>query len=201
MHRHAKTSKWEFTRKAGTRCTTCVRIPQSWRSRLLRWTTLFLAFSFYFLTVLYAWRPELVSQLHAIGGSPAKALQLLAILSGIANPMLSAAIGQAADTLREMLISRPQGHNLMDNLALHQGIGLDGLWDIIRLPRLPRHKPKAWAVLKVVSMMIVPILAILILSKLIIIVLGSGSSRSIMVQVADDLQRTWIHPLPSIPLL
>jgi hypothetical protein len=145
-------------------CTTCTAIRKSQRTRILSWITFLLAFTFYLLTVLYAWHPEFVSRLEAIGGSPAKALQLLAILSGIANPMLSAAIGQAVDTLRGILIARTQGHNWMDNHALQPGIGLDGLWQIISLRHSPRFKPKAWAVFKVVSMIVVPILAILILS-------------------------------------
>ena len=147
------------------RCTTCTIIPRTWRSKALHWVTCFLALSFYLLTVLYAWHPEYVSRLEAVGGSPAKALQLLAILSGIANPMLSASIGQAIDTIRGILISRPQGHNLMDSLPLQQGIGVDGLLDIIRLRHLPRFKPRAWAAFKLVSMVVVPVLAILILSK------------------------------------
>ena len=143
---------------------TCNVIRNSRRTKVLSWITWLLAFTFYLLTVLYAWHPELVSRLQAIGGSPAKALQLLAILSGIANPILSAAIGQAVDTLRGILIARPHGHNFMDNHAIQPGISLDGLWQIISLRHSPRFKPKAWAVFKVVSMVVVPILAILILS-------------------------------------
>jgi hypothetical protein len=105
-----------------------------------------------------------VSRLEPIGGSPAKALQLLAILSGIANPLLVSAIGQAIDTLLGILVARPNGQNFMDNLALQPGVGLDALWDIIRLRHLPRLKPKAWAVMKVISIVIGPILAILIIS-------------------------------------
>lgn len=124
-----------------------------------------LALTFYLLAILYAWHPEYVSRLHWVGGSPANALRLLAILSGIASPLITLCIGQALNDLRLLLLSRPNGLNLMDFLALQQGIGVGGLWDIIRLRHLPRLSPKAWALGKCVSMLVVPILNILILCK------------------------------------
>lgn len=53
------------------------------RHSIPSWISFLLAVAFYVLTVLYAWRPELVSRIELFGGSPAKAIRLLAILSGI----------------------------------------------------------------------------------------------------------------------
>lgn len=134
-------------------------------SKILHWVSYLLALGFYLLTVLYAWHPKYFSRFESVGGSPAEALRLLAIFSGIASPLIALCVAQALDDLRRLLFSRPCGLNFMDFLALQQGIGPGGLWDIIRLWGLPRLSAKAWAIGNAVSILVVPILSILILGE------------------------------------
>lgn len=134
-------------------------------SKTLHWATCLLALGFYLVVVIYAWHPEYFSRFESVGGSPAKALRLLAIVSGIASPLTALCVGQALDDLRRLLFSRPGGLNFMDFLALQQGVGPWGLWDIIRLWGLPRLSAKAWAMGNAVSMLVVSILSILILGE------------------------------------
>jgi hypothetical protein len=76
------------------------------RHSIPSWISFLLAVAFYVLTVLYAWRPELVSRIELFGGSPAKAIRLLAILSGIANSMLTATILHSFDIVHWTLVAR-----------------------------------------------------------------------------------------------
>lgn len=94
--------------------------------RLLSWTTLILAITFYTLSVLYAWHPRLISRNSLFGGTPSRALQVLAVLSMIANWLLAATISQSFDLARGMLIARRMGLRFMHDLALQPGTGLDG---------------------------------------------------------------------------
>jgi hypothetical protein len=131
----------------------------------LSWITLILAILFYILTILYAWRSDLISRDELFGGSPAKALRVLNVLSWLGNSLLGLAISQALDLTRAMLTARQYGHCLLDNLALQSGTGIDGLFEIIWKSRsLRKFKPGAWSIFRLVSMTIVPILGSVVLS-------------------------------------
>ena len=94
-----------------------------------------------------------------------KALRFLTILSGTASPLIPLCIEKALNDLRQLLLPRPKGLNLMDFLALWRGVGPDGRREIIHHRGLPRLSPKAWALREWVPMLVVPILDILILCK------------------------------------
>lgn len=130
---------------------------------MLSWTTLILAFTFYILTTLYAWHPELVSRHSLFGGTPAKALRVLAILSSTANFFLSASISQATDLIHGMLIARHAGLDLLSALALHPRTGLLGHAEIMFRWDYGRLQTRVWSALKAVSMAIIPILGIVIM--------------------------------------
>lgn len=132
--------------------------------RLLSWTTLILAIAFYVLTTLYARHPSLISRIFLFGGTPSRALQVLAVLSMIANWLLGATISQSFDITRGMLIARSAGLGLMHNLALQPGTCLDGHVEIIFKWHEGGITPRAWSMAKVTSMLIIPILGIVILS-------------------------------------
>jgi len=134
---------------------------------LLFWATIILATIFYILTIIYAWRSDIFSRNELLGGSPAKALRVLNILSWFGNPLLGLAIAQALDLTRAMLTARDQkGLCLVDSLALQPGTGIDGLLEIIwRTRRVRNFKPGAWSIFRLVSMTLVPILGIVLFSK------------------------------------
>lgn len=129
----------------------------------LPWISFLLAITFYALTVVYAWRPELVSRIDLFGGSPAKAIRLLAILSGIANPMLTATISHSFEVVHWTLVARPRGQSFADYLVLEPGTGIQGLFHILFYWKLPRLKSRAWSIFKLLSMTIATALNILIL--------------------------------------
>ena len=136
-----------------------------WRPRLsLSGISFLLAVVFYVLTSLYTWHPELPSRLEIVGGSPARALPLLAVLSGIANPMLAATISHSIQVIQWTLVARHWGHCLLNHLLLDPGTGIEGLIDTIRQKRLPSSKPRVWSAFRLVSMAMVPVLNIVILS-------------------------------------
>jgi hypothetical protein len=134
---------------------------------LLSWLTPIFAIILYILTIIYAWRSDLVSRNELFGGSPAKALQILNILSWFGNSLLGLAIAQAWDLTRAMLTARdPNGLCLLDSLALQPGTGIDGLLEIIwRARRVRKFKPGTWSIFRLLSMTVVPILGIVLLSK------------------------------------
>ncbi|KAH7317804.1 hypothetical protein BKA65DRAFT_108317 [Rhexocercosporidium sp. MPI-PUGE-AT-0058] len=131
--------------------------------RILSWATLSLAIAFYILSLLYAWHPELISRNKVFGGSPSRALQVLAILSMVANWLLAATISQSFDLTWGMLLARHDGLCLLSGLALQPGTGLDGHVEIVCRWHRGGLQPRAWSVFKIVSMTIIPILGIVIL--------------------------------------
>jgi hypothetical protein len=124
VQRHTKWGLSAARRSACTPIFNALRLSLPWISFLL-------ALAFFVLTTIYAWHPELVSHLEVVGGSPAKALLLLAILSGITNPMLSATISHSFEILQWTLVARPQGHTFLDHLLLEPGTGIQGLLGVI----------------------------------------------------------------------
>ncbi|KAH7386418.1 hypothetical protein BKA64DRAFT_143148 [Cadophora sp. MPI-SDFR-AT-0126] len=131
--------------------------------RTLTWITLILATASYILTSLYAWHPQLISRNDIFGGSPSKALRVLTVLSTLASYFLAATISQSFDLMWGMLLARKDGLCLLSGLAIQPGTGLDGLIEIICKKHKGGVKPRAWSVLKILSMTIIPILGIVIL--------------------------------------
>jgi len=135
------------------------------RDLSLHWLTFGAALFFYILTVGYAWHPEIVSRHAWIGGSPARALKILSILSGIANPMLATTIGNSLDTLRDSLVARDKGHYLLDNQILQAGTGIATLFGMAIGQHVPRKRTRLWSAFRLLCMVVVPALGILIFSK------------------------------------
>jgi len=130
----------------------------------LHWLAFGAALFFYILTVGYAWHPEIVSRHAWIGGSPARALKILSILSGIANPMLATTIGNSLDTLRDSLVARDKGHYLLDNQILQAGTGIAALFGMTIGRHVPRKRTRLWSTFRLLCMVVVPALGILIFS-------------------------------------
>lgn len=132
--------------------------------RVLTWTTLILAMVAYVLTSLYAWYPQSISRNETFGGSPSRALRVLTVLSTLANYILAATVSQSFDLMWGMLLARKKALSLLSGLALQPGTGLDGHLEIIFNKQKLGVKPRAWSLLKILSMTIIPILGIVILS-------------------------------------
>lgn len=65
-----------------------------------------------------------------------------------------------------MLLARSVGLCLLSGLALQPGTSLDGHVEIICKWHHGGFQPRAWSTFKIISMTIIPILGIVILSKL-----------------------------------
>jgi hypothetical protein len=130
----------------------------SWLSALLSW--LFLA-----LTVTYAFRPQLVSHLKAIGGSPSSALLVLRVLSEVAGLMLLVVISAAFEELRSILVARKGGLRLLDYFILQEGSPVPGLMGIVWWRGGITMTTRIRSVVRLISIGLVPILNIVAMSK------------------------------------
>lgn len=132
------------------------------------WIVFSLAVIFYALTVIYASHPEILSRHAWVGGSPAHAVLILSVLSGIANPMLAATMGHSLDTLRDALVARDQGHYLVDNQILQAGTGIEALFATTTMigRHVPRKRTRVWSLFRLLCMIVVPALSIIIFSMI-----------------------------------
>jgi hypothetical protein len=112
------------------------------------WVLFSLASIFYVLTVIYAWHPELVSRYAWIGGSSARAILILSILSGIGNPLLAMTIDNSLDIVINSLAARGTGHYLIDNQILQTSTGIKFLLAITFGKHVTRKRSRAWSIIK-----------------------------------------------------
>jgi hypothetical protein len=129
------------------------------------WIVFCLAVSFNVLTISYARHPENFSQHPWVGGSPAKAVLFLSVLSGIANLMIAATLGHSLDILRDSLAACGRGHSLIDNQLLQAGTGVGALFTSVLGRHAPTKGSRLWSAFRLLCMIVVPALGIIIFSR------------------------------------
>ncbi|KAH7313171.1 hypothetical protein BKA65DRAFT_558385 [Rhexocercosporidium sp. MPI-PUGE-AT-0058] len=122
------------------------------------WIILILATVSYVLTSLYAWHPELLSRNLLFGRTPAKARQVLSVLSSITGYLLFVSIWQSFDLARALLIARAS--RLLHHKTFQRGA-------LVRFPRNSRWhhtlQRRLYDALLVICSVIIPILGIVIM--------------------------------------
>ena len=129
------------------------------------WIIFLLAVLFNVLTISYARHPENFSWHAWVGGSPAKAVLILSIVSGIANPMIAATLGHSINILRDSLAAREQGHSLIDNQLLQAGTGVEALFTTVFRRHVSTKRSRLWSAFRLLCMIVVPALGIIIFSR------------------------------------
>jgi hypothetical protein len=138
------------------------------RGLSLSWLSALLALVCLILTITYAFYPQSVSHLKAIGGSPSSALLVLRILSEIAGVLLAATIAAAFEKLQFILVARDGdggGLRFLDYLSLQAGAGMPGLIGAAVWRGGIEMATRIWSIVRLISIVLVPILNIVAMSK------------------------------------
>jgi hypothetical protein len=130
-----------------------------------RWVIFWLAFLSNILTISYARHPGNFSRHIWVGGSPAKAVLILSVLSGITNPLIAGTLGHSLDILRDSLTACDQGHSLIDNQLLQAGTGVEALFTTVFRRHVPTKRSRLWSAFRLLCMIVVPALGIIIFSR------------------------------------
>ena len=139
--------------------------PMALPSPSWHWIIFWLAVLSNVLTIIYARHPENFSWHAWVGGSPAKAVLILSVLSGIANPMTAATLGHSLDILRDSLAACGQGHSLIDNQLLQAGTGVEALFTTVIRRHVPTKRSRLWSAFRLLCMIVAPALGIIIFSR------------------------------------
>ena len=134
----------------------------------LSWVSALLSLLFIILTIAYAFYPQSVSHLKAIGGSPSSALVVLRILSEVAGVLLAATTAAAFEKLQFTLVAREGdggGLRFLDYLSLQAGAGVPGLMGIVFWRGDIKMATRVWSIVRLISIVLVPILNIVAMSK------------------------------------
>ncbi|KAH8749690.1 hypothetical protein F5882DRAFT_488495 [Hyaloscypha sp. PMI_1271] len=134
----------------------------------LSWVSAVLALIFPILTATYAFRPQSVSHLRAIGSSPSSALLVLRILSEVGSVMLAATIAAAFNTLQIILVARnnpPRGLGFLDYLVLQEGSGFSSLVSIVVWRGKVGIVTRLYSVVRLIAIALVPVLNIVVMSN------------------------------------
>jgi hypothetical protein len=165
----------------------------------LSWTSTILATLFLILTALYASQSRFLANLHIISSSPSATILILRVLSELAGVLLAAAIASAFEKLQFILVARSEpsgGLCFTDYLALEAGTGVAGLVGILLGPGITRLASKGWTLLRLCTVILVPLFNVLIMSKLfffsneLVIVLGDCINLVPQYLMKTDFQRS-----------
>jgi hypothetical protein len=133
----------------------------------LAWSSALFATIFYLATLIYASKPQWFSKIPYLSSQSSKLLLILRILSEIAGVLLGATIHGTFDAVQWRKISRTKGIGFLEFLSLQAGTGVLGLLSMIVAGGLPPYEwlraPRLMSGIRLMSELIVPILAILIM--------------------------------------
>ena len=131
----------------------------------LAWLSVFLTLILLVLTTLYASQTALVSKGGSISSSRSNAIFVLRALSELTGVMLAATIAGAFERVQWLFVVGDDGTPLTHYLALQAGTGVFGLLVLALGGVVPRMKTRMWSGLRLVSIVLVPVLGVLIMSK------------------------------------
>ena len=139
--------------------------PKELETRIswLAWTSALLTVGFLILTSVYASDAAMTSHIRFLYSSSSKTIFLLSAFSSITGLFLTATIAATFEKVQWLLISRPGGLQLSKYLSLQPGTGLMGL--LILVFGRSRTATRIWALVRLVTLVLIPISSILIMSN------------------------------------
>jgi hypothetical protein len=139
------------------------------RQTILAWSSTFLAIAFFFMTIAYATRTARMSSVSFVHASQSNTILVLRVLSEAHGVFLAGSVYSTFEVVQWMLISRPEGIQLPQLLALQSSTGPLGLLAIVFGQGLPADewpkKPRLTSLLRLIAQAIVPLTGVLIMSK------------------------------------
>jgi hypothetical protein len=130
----------------------------------LAWAGALLTVGFLILTSVYASDATAASHIRFLYSSSSNTIFVLSVLSSFTGLFLTATIAATFEKVQWLLISRPGGLRLSKYLSLQPGTGLMGLLTLIF--GRSRVATRMWALVRLETLVLVPIVSILIMSKL-----------------------------------
>ncbi|KAF2661767.1 hypothetical protein K491DRAFT_385636 [Lophiostoma macrostomum CBS 122681] len=139
------------------------------RQTVLGWSSAILALVFFALTLSYATEKTRLSYLTFIHASSANTILVLRVLSEAAGVFLAATIYSTFEVVQWVLISRPDGIQLPQFLALQSSTGPLGLLVLAFGKGLPTSQwpmtPRIMSLIRLIAELTVPVLGILVMSN------------------------------------
>jgi len=139
------------------------------KQTILAWSSTILATAFFLMTVAYATRTARLSSESFMHASQSNTILVLRVLSEAHGVFLAGAVYSTFEVVQWVLVSRPEGIQLPQFLALQSSTGPLGLLAIVLGQGLPADewpmKPRVMSLLRLVAQAIVPLTGVLIMSK------------------------------------
>ncbi|KAH7128296.1 hypothetical protein B0J11DRAFT_267154 [Dendryphion nanum] len=137
-------------------------VMKSW----LAWTSAILATTFLVLTSVLASNGSATSHVRFLYTSSSNSIFVLSVLSSFTGIFLSATIAATFEKVQWSLISQQRGLRVSKFLSLQPGTGIPGLLTLLVGRGLSmRSSIRVWVAVRLSAILLVPILSILIMSK------------------------------------
>jgi len=143
------------------------KTPNSAGDQVLTWISPLLTAIFLILTAVYGSHTAVTSRVRFLYSSSSNTIFVLSVFSGLTGLFLTATIASAFEKVQWLLISRRDGLRLSKFFSLQAGTGIIGLFALTAGGGHPFWSTtRLWSATRLVSIVLVPVLGILIMSKL-----------------------------------
>jgi hypothetical protein len=132
----------------------------------LAWLSAFLTLVFLTLTSLYASQTMFTVKERIAHSSESYAIFILRLLSEIAGVLLAMTVAAAFERVQWLLVVRTDGTWLTNYLALQAGTSVMGLLALTVGRGVSRVTTRLWSAIRLVSVVLIPALGVIIMSKL-----------------------------------
>jgi hypothetical protein len=131
----------------------------------MAWLSAFLTLILLVLTTLYASQATLMSKVRLIYSSRSHTIFILRALSEVTSILLATTMASAFERVQWLFVVGKDGIQLPDYLALEAGTGVMGLLLLAAGKAVPRVTTRIWSAVRLISIVLVPVLGVLIMSK------------------------------------
>jgi hypothetical protein len=131
----------------------------------LEWASAFLAAAFLVMTSLYAAQSTTALRERIVSSSAGHSIFVLRALSEVTGVLLAITVAAAFERVQWFLIAGDRGAWFTDYLALQAGTSLIGLLALATRRGVSRVTTRLWSVIRLVSIVLIPVLGVLVMSK------------------------------------
>jgi uncharacterized integral membrane protein len=138
---------------------------KSMEHALTAWLFALLTLILLAMTTLYATQATSVSKIRMVSSSRSHAIFVLRALSEVTGVLLAATIAATFERVQWLCVMQENGVRLADYLALQAGTGMMGLLALAVGRGVPNVTTRVFSAIRLVSILLVPVLGVLIMSK------------------------------------
>lgn len=139
------------------------------RQTILAWSSTLLAMAFFLMTIAYATRTGRFPRPHFVHASQSSTILILRILSEAHGIFLAGSVYSTFEVMQWVLISRAEGLQLPQFLALQSSTGPLGLMAIALGKGLPPGdwpmRPRLMSLLRLIAQAVVPLTGVMVMSE------------------------------------